>query len=531
MRLSRKKFGTVAGPHPRTVQAGINILKEGGNAVDAAIASAFAEGVVEPSHNGIAGYGGCMVIYSTERQKVVAIDYNTVAPMAASDQMFPIQKADGPAGYRVPGRINVHGPLSVGVPGVVAGLCLALQEFGRLTLPQVLRPAIQSARYGFVPNRANLNGITSNSKRWKQDFPETARLYLKNGAPPKRNQRLTNPELARTLEMVATEGPSAFYRGEIAQKIVNHIQQTGGCLTTEDFHQYQARIVAPYQVQYRDHWLFTPPLGAGGLTTLQMLKLIEGYDITLMSTARRLHLLAEAMKICWMERLERFGDPRFTELDPSSELGDPLISELKSRLEDGLKSPQPGKIVAYEPISCTSHISTADLDGNLVALTQTHGGGFGSMVSVPGTGLLLGHGVGRFDPRPELANSIAPGKSPLHNMSPMIALKEDRPFATYGIPGGRTIPNNQLSLTTNLIDLNMTIQQALDAPRLHSEGAEPIQVEDVGESTHAELQRLGHTIRHCSGIGGPGHGIVVADEPAIQSGGTDPRGQGRVMSS
>jgi gamma-glutamyltranspeptidase/glutathione hydrolase len=163
-----------------------------------------------------------------------------------------------------------------------------------------------------------------------------------------------------------------------------------------------------------------------------------------------------------MERLERFGDPRFTELDPSSELSVLLISELKSRLEDGLKSPQPGKIVAYEPISCTSHISTADLDGNLVALTQTHGGGFGSMVSVPGTGLLLGHGVGRFDPRPELVNSIAPGKSPLHNMSPMIALKEDRPFATYGIPGGRTIPNNQLSLTINLIDLNMTIQQALD---------------------------------------------------------------------
>ena len=168
------------------------------------------------------------------------------------------------------------------------------------------------------------------------------------------------------------------------------------------------------------------------------------------------------MKICWMERLERFGAPRFTELDPSSELSVLLISELKSRLEDGLKSPQPGKIVAYEPISCTRHISTADLDGNLVALTQTHGGGFGSKGSVPGTGLLLGHGVGRFDPRPELVNSIAPGKSPLHNMSPMIALKEDRPFATYGIPGGRTIPNNQLSLTINLIDLNMTIQQALD---------------------------------------------------------------------
>ena len=153
------------------------------------------------------------------------------------------------------------------------------------------------------------------------------------------------------------------------------------------------------------------------------------------------------------------------------------------------------------------------------------------MVTVPGTGLLLGHGIGRFDPRPRLANSIAPGKSPLHNMSPIIALRDGLPFATYGIPGGRTIANNQLNLTVNLIDLNMTMQEALDAPRLHSEGAEPIQIEDIDKSTLAEFQRLGHQTQHSSGIGGPGHGVVVADDPAIQSGRTDPRGQGHVMSS
>ena len=528
---SRKQYGTVAGPHPRTVQVGMDILKAGGNAIDAAIAAAFAEGVVEPSQNGIAGYGGCMVIYLAERQEVTAVDYNTVAPMASSDQMFPIQKADGPAGYHVPGRTNIHGPLSVGVPGVVAGLCLALQEFGRLPLAQILQPAIQSARYGFVPNRSNLNGIATNADRWRRDFPETARVYLKNGVPPEPNQKLTNPELARTLEMIAADGAPAFYSGEIAQKIVNHIQKIGGCLTTEDFHQYQAKIVEPYQIQYRDCRLSTPPLGAGGLTTLQMLRLIENYNMAQMSVTQRLHLLAEAMKTCWPARLKRFGDPLFTGIDPSTELGDQFISDLKSSFENGLKSPQPGKIVAYEPISCTSHISIADADGNLVALTQTHGGGFGSMVTVPDTGLLLGHGIGRFDPRPGLANSIAPGKSPLHNMSPMIALRGGRPFATYGIPGGRTIANNQLNLTINLIDLNMTMQEALDAPRLHSEGAEPIQMEDVDKSTLAELQKLGHEIEHSPGIGGPGHGVVVADDPAIQSGGTDPRGQGRVISS
>lgn len=528
---TRKQYGTVAGPHPRTVQVGMNILKDGGNAIDAAIAAAFAEGVVEPSQNGIAGYGGCMVIYLAERQEITTVDYNTVAPMASSDQMFPIKKADSPAGYYIPGRPNVHGPLSVGVPGVVAGLCLALQEFGRLPLDKILQPAIQSARYGFVPNRSNLNGIANNADRWKRDFPETARVYLKNNVPPKPNQKLTNPELARTLETIAADGAPAFYQGEIAQKIVNYIQETGGCLILEDFHQYRAKIMEPYQIQYRDYQLSTPPLGAGGLTTLQMLRLIENYDISQMPVAQRFHLLAEAMKTCWPVRLKRFGDPLFTGIDPSTELGDQFISDLKSNFENGLKSPQPGKIVAYEPISCTSHISTADINGNLVALTQTHGGGFGSMVTVPGTGLLLGHGIGRFDPRPRLANSIAPRKSPLHNMSPIIALRDGLPFATYGIPGGRTIANNQLNLTVNLIDLNMTMQEALDAPRLHSEGAEPIQIEDIDKSTLAEFQRLGHQTQHSSGIGGPGHGVVVADDPAIQSGGTDPRGQGHVMSS
>ena len=163
------------------------------------------------------------------------------------------------------------------------------------------------------------------------------------------------------------------------------------------------------------------------------------------SLVERTHLLAEAMKIGWQERLSRFGDPDFVEIDISAELADSFVAKFAPELKAGLESPKPGKIVYYEPLNCTSHISTADSRGNMVSLTQTHGGGFGSMFTVPGTGLLFGHGVGRFDPRPGFANSIAPGKRPLHNMAPMLALRGDAPFATYGIPGGRTIPNNQLS--------------------------------------------------------------------------------------
>ncbi len=525
-------YGTVVGPHPRTAKAGFDMLLAGGNAVDAAVAAAFTEGVVEPSHNGIAGYGGCMLIYRKKTQDVIAIDYNTAAPAAASENMFTIEDApDTTAGYRVPGRVNVHGPLSIGVPGVVAGLCLALKKYGSLPLSDVLRPAINSARYGYAPNSANRGGIAGNAERWKKEFPETARVFLKNGHPPKKGEVLTNPDLAKTLDTVAEGGHTAFYEGHIAEKIATHIQELGGCLSLDDLKNYRAYITEPYKITYREYSVYTSPLGAGGLTTLQMLRLVEEYDIPNMSLTDRFHLFAEAMKICWIERLQRFGDPNFVDIDINNELSDSFTAKLSEQLKSGLESPQPGEVVYYEPMSCTSHISTADAEGNMVSLTQTHGGGFGSMVTVPGTGLLFGHGVGRFDPRPGLANSIGPGKRPLHNMSPCLATLKGQPFATYGIPGGRTIPNNQLNISINLIDLQASAHAALDAPRFHCDGAEPIQVESrAGEETIEGLRKLGHDISASGGIGGPGHAIRLGDDGSSQDGATDPRGEGKVIS-
>ena len=521
----------MAAPHPRTAAAGFEMLLAGGNAVDAAVAAAFAEGVVEPSHNGIAGYGGCVLIYRKQTEDVIAIDYNTAAPGAATADMFTVEDApDTVAGYRVPGRVNVHGPLSIGVPGVVAGLCFMLKEFGSVPLADTLRPAINSARYGYAPNSANRGGMAANAERWKQEFPETARVFLKDGRAPKKGETLTNPDLARTLEAVAEGGPAAFYEGPIAETIATHIQELGGCLTTEDLKAYSPFITAPYKIGYRGYDVYTSPLGAGGLTTLQMLRLVEEFDITVMSLSERFHLFAEAMKVCWPERLRRFGDPDFVDIDIQTELSDTFTATLREKLNAGLESPQPGEVVYHEPMNCTSHISTADADGNMVSLTQTHGGGFGSMVTVPGTGLLFGHGVGRFDPRPGIANSIAPGKRPLHNMGPFLATREGKPFATYGIPGGRTIPNNQLNISVSLFDLNTTVQAALDAPRIHTDGAEPIEVEPrAGEETFSALRHLGHDITPSASIGGPGHGVRLSEDGTYQAGGTDPRGEGKVM--
>ncbi len=531
MNSHTKEYGTVVGPHPRTAEAGFDMLLAGGNAVDAAVAAAFAEGVVEPSQNGIAGYGGCVLIYRKKTQDVVAIDYNSAAPAAASEDMFTIEEApDAVAGYRVPGRVNVHGPLSIGVPGVVAGLCLAMKEYGSLPLATVLQPAINSARYGYAPNGSNCGGIAGNAERWKREFPETARVFLKDGRAPKKGDKLTNPDLARTLEAVAEGGHTAFYEGPIAETIANHIQELGGCITVDDLKSYRPFITQPYEIQYHDYSVYTSPLGAGGLTTLQMLRLAENYDLKRMTLVERFHLFAEAMKICWFERLTRFGDPNFVDIDIYEELSDSFTATLSEKLKIGLESPQRGEVVYYEPMSCTSHISTSDAEGNMVSLTQTHGGGFGSMVTVPSTGLLFGHGVGRFDPRPGLANSIGPGKRPLHNMGPCLSTLNGMPFATYGIPGGRTIPNNQLNISVSLMDLQVTAQAAVDAPRFHSDGAEPIQVESrAGEKTLAGLRELGHEISASGGIGGPGHAIRVWDEGTSQDGGTDPRGEGKVI--
>ncbi len=484
---------------------------------------------MEPSHNGVGGYGGCLVVYIAASRKVVAIDFNTTAPAAASADMFVLENTDSPAGYRVTGQTHIHGGLSVGVPGVVSGLCLALETFGTMPLAEVLEPAVHSARHGFVANAVTRERIAMYMKYWKKRFPETGRALLKGGRLPRSDERIIQHDLSRTLEEVAEGGAPAFYEGEIARKIVECVQSNGGLLTLEDLQNYSARLVVPDQIAYRGYTIHTPPLGAGGLTVLQMLRVIEEHDIVGLSPSARFHVLAEVMKIGWVERLSRFGDSRFVNIDSSRELGDGRISKLSARLKQALPTPQPGKIIAYEPLSCTSHISTADVRGNLVALTQTHGGAFGSMLTVPGTGLLLGHGVGRFDPRPGLPNSIAPGKQPIHNMAPIVLLQQEKPFASYGIPGGRTIPNNQLTISMNLMDLSMTPQQALNAPRIHSEGAEPIQLEErTEEAIGGELERLGHDVEIVTSIGGSGQCIVLSEDPAHQIGATDPRGEGGV---
>ena len=252
-----------------------------------------------------------------------------------------------------------------------------------MSLHDVVQPAIRAARNGFAVTKLTRGYLAEFATQMREVYPETARVHLVNGSAPKPGERQKNPDLARTLEMIAEGGAAVFYNGPIAKMIAAHIQESGGCLTTDDLRRYRARVVEPYTIDYRGYRLFTSPIGAGGLTTLQMLRLIEAHDIASMPLAQRLHLMAEAMKVCWPERLRRFGDPDFVDVDVAAELSDELTGRLQRRLKSGLAAPKPGRVVYTEPMHSTVHISTADIAGNMVSLTQTHGGAFGSVVTVP----------------------------------------------------------------------------------------------------------------------------------------------------
>jgi gamma-glutamyltranspeptidase/glutathione hydrolase len=250
-------------------------------------------------------------------------------------------------------------------------------------------------------------------------------------------------------------------------------------------------------VSYRGYDVYTPPLPNGGLTLLQMLRLLEGMDPTGGATNTGLaHLLAEVSKACWQERLTKYGDPDHTTVDPTHELDEPLVSRLRERVDDGLARPRPGKLISPDPLLVgTVHLCAADAAGNVVSLTETHGGNFGSLVSVPGTGLVLGHGMGRFDPRPGRPNSIAPWKRPLHNMSPLLLVRDGRPTLALGGAGGRTIINNLCQVLVRLLDIGESLEDAIAAVRVHVETAEPVQVEAGGEAIAAGLERLGHSTK------------------------------------
>lgn len=477
----------------KTTDARISFLAiPDGNAIDAAVATALIAAVQAPSQTGIGGYGLSAIVATSGGRQIIAIDANSTAPQSMTRDVFQ----PGPDG-NVPGRINDVGWLAAGVPGVLAGLQLLIDRFGSLKLDALLQPALKITREGF-PWPAGYAAAIAAKPIFASD-PGSQKLYFRNGAPLAAGEIFRNPELAELLQTLASHNSvSDFYRGGIAQRLADAFKTNGGLVTAADLAAYQATTAEPLILQHANRSVCTPPLTAGGLSVLQMLQTWLALPADLRNAAdRQAHCLAETMRMAWRDRLTLLGDPAAGDI-PATRLLSPEYAGQSA--EEIAAAVQSGKIIRH-PVqangqSGTIHISAADDDGNLIALTLTHGNSFGACVTAAGLGLTLGHGMSRFDPRPDHPNSPGPGKRPLHNMVPVIALEDSKPQFAIGGAGGRRIPNGVFSvLRTWLADKN-SLDQAVAAPRMHTEGNLSLELTpSSAPDNRTKLESLGYSVR------------------------------------
>jgi gamma-glutamyltranspeptidase/glutathione hydrolase len=507
-RTKTTRHAVAATPHPACAAAAKYALARGGNAVDAACAAMFAACVVLPASTGFAGYGGTMVAHLAGRG-AVALDFDSRAPREYRDDLFD-------------GKPDAHklGYLSVSAPGVVAGLDAAIRNFGKLDFREALAPALALAVTGFRVD-ARQHEILGN---WKAKTDAVSlKAFFPTGNLPAKGDMWTQPDLARFIQRMMAEGPGTLYRGDIARQIVRQVREHGGILTEEDLATYEPMLVEPITVTYRGHEVFTPMPPAGGLTSLQILKAMEQFDVGSMEPhgAEHFHTLAEVMKACWRDREQHLGDPDVVNV-PMAE----MLSERRGKaIADGVRrgSDTPRPAAATIGSDHTVNVLTADRDGNAVSLTATQGELFGSGVVVDGLGLVLGHGMSRFDfGKPGHPNAPAPGKRMHHNMSPMVILKGGRPRFLVGMPGGLKIPNVSAQIAMNLIDFGRTPMEAVRGPKVQTTGEEPLHVSmKTSRGTIDGLRRMGHKVKRTAKMGGPANAMSIDPAGGATTGGSE----------
>ncbi|HEI8862106.1 TPA: gamma-glutamyltransferase [Morganella morganii] len=466
--------GMVVSSQHLASQAGADILKAGGNAVDAAVAVGYAQAVVNPCCGNIGG-GGFMTLHLADGKNIF-INFRETAPASASADMY-LDK-DG----NLIKDASLYGYLAAGVPGTVKGLDYALEKYGTMKREQVMAPAIKLARDGFILTRADTDVLDTTTARFKQD-PEAARIFLKpDGSAFQPGDRLIQTDLANTLERIAKEGPPAFYEGEIPQIVEKASQAGGGKLTAKDFADYTISEVSPVTCTYRGYeFISAPPPSSGGVTICQTLNILEGYDLKAMgfNSADYIHTLTEAMRHSYMDRNTFLGDPAFVKNPTEKLTSKAYAEELRKEIIPGKATPsaqvQPGTGPHEKPE--TTHYSVVDNKGNAVSTTYTINGRFGAVVIPPGTGFFLNDEMDDFTTKigeknmyglvQGERNAIAPGKRPLSSMSPTIVTKDGKIFLVLGSPGGSRIISITLQTALNIIDHGMAPQEAVNAPRIH----------------------------------------------------------------
>lgn len=537
--------GMVAAAHPLAAEAGLEMLQRGGNAVDAAVAAAFAIGVVEPHASGLGG-GGYMTIYLADRNEAIVIDYQTEAPMSARPDMLVW---DNPSAAELDARRR-QGAGAALIPGTVAGLITALEQYGTLSLAEVLEPSIRLAENGFPVSRTLYEAMLDNWEPLVAD-EESARVWLHQGFPYFEGETLRLPDLARTLRRIAEEGRDGFYRGPVGQAIVELMEQQGGYITLEDLASYEPIVQPALHSTYKDLDLYgVPPSGSGSLVLAQALNVLEHYNLRESGHNTPLTILrmGEALRIGYYDRLRWVADPKFVDIPIPGLVSKEYAAEAVKLLNDmrrghfdrnSLPNPYDYHVAPNGPSGdvagsgSTTHLSTVDSQGNMVALTQTIVHFFGSKTTVPGTGVLLNNAMTSFFQNPGTLNSIEAGKRPRSYMAPTVILRGGKPFMSVGSPGSDRIPSAILQVLMNIIEFDMDLEEALRAPRFHTTTGSTLDVEArFDEQTLLGLQLRGYSIntREPFDLYFGGVQLILIDQETGQFyGAADPRRDGAVV--
>jgi|HigsolmetaAR201D_1030396.scaffolds.fasta_scaffold09112_2 gamma-glutamyltranspeptidase len=504
----RERKAMVVAQEPLATDVGVAVLKAGGNAVDAAVAVAFALAVTHPSAGNLGG-GGFLLLRKADGTATF-IDFRERAPESASRDMYLDREGNLT-------RDSVVGWRAAGVPGTVRGLEYAHRKYGRRKWAELLAPAIQLARDGFPVSYALASSLRSSGDLLEQ-FPESKRIFLKGGAYFEPGDRLVQPELARTLQRIAKAGARDFYEGETARLLAAAMKEHGGLITLEDLKHYTVAERKPLTGRYKGYDIIAaPPPSSGGIGILQMLGMLEdsGYEKHGAGSAAAIHYVAEAMRRYYADRSQYLADPDFFRVPVSGLLSRDYIAKLRGTIDPQRATPseqvRPGNPGAYES-AATTHFSIVDPEGNAVALTYTINGSYGSGVTVPGLGFLLNNEMDDFAAKPGTpnmfglvqgeANAIQPRKRPLSSMTPTIVLRDGKLFMVLGAPGGSRIITGVLQVMLNVIDFGMNIQEAVDQPRFHHQWMPDTLSLERGFSpdTMALLKERGHTIGKISNV-------------------------------
>lgn len=519
--------GVVSTGKYEATKIGVDIIKKGGNAIDAAVAVGFALGVCEPQSSGIGG-GGFMVIRFAKTGETKFIDFREIAPKNATPDMWKLDK-DG----KVINNEKAVGGKAVGVPGEVKGMMYALEKYGTMSRKDVIQPSVELAENGYEVS-AVLSRDIKNKYDMIEMFPETSKIYLNEGFPYEVGETIKNPDLANTLRKIIKNGEKAVYEGEIAKAIVKSAQDAGGPLTMEDMQNYDIRVNDPLVGHYRGYEIVTSaPPSSGGAHVVQILNILENYDMKNVKpgSAEYYHLFSEAIKMAFADRAKFCGDTEFIDVPIDGIISKDYAKELVKQL-DSKKSKKyiAGNPWAWDGSKDTSHYSIVDKEGNIVAVTKTVNNVFASGVVAEGTGIILNNEMNDFDTGHGKANSVEAGKKPLSSMSPTIVLKDGKPVMSLGAPGATRIITGVAQVISLVLDYGMDIQEAINFPRIHDDYDKLVCETRIDPAVIAKLKAMGHNVvEEAEYFEYPCVQGVTMGEDGKLRGGADPRRDGKAL--